>query len=212
MEVAVRDLTYPTSVAFDDDGGLYVAEAGFAYGDPVAPASILRVACDGPMSIVADQLGGPINDILRHNGRVYISHFRKISVLQPGGNVRDLVTDLPASGGHQNNQMSIGPYGKLYFGMGTVTNSGVVGLDNDRPARDIRLRGETFLTPQPNNVLSRQGSLTSLGSNLAYAMASIFNRDPSESMLVRTGAFQPFGVSGADVVPARSRRTARSCG
>jgi glucose/arabinose dehydrogenase len=209
VEVVMTDLTYPTSVAFDDRGNLYVAEAGYAYGDPVAPARILRVSPDGGMAIVAEQLGGPINDILWHNGRLYISHFGKISVRQPDGRVRDLVTDLPVSGGHQNNQMSVGPDGKLYFGLGTVTNSGVVGLDNaypfmslllwpdmrDVPAKDIRLRGETFLTPQPNNVMARQGRLVSLWRNLSYAMASIFSRDPDRSMLVRTGAFQPFGTS-----------------
>lgn len=214
VEVVVGDLNYPTSIAFDDRGSLYIAEAGYAYGDPVAPARILRVSPGGEMHIAADQLGGPINDILWHQGRLYISHFRKISALEPDGTVRDLVTDLPASGGHQNNQMAVGPDGKLYFGMGTVTNSGVVGLDNaypfmslllwpdlhDVPAKDIRLRGETFLTPQPNNVMARQGSLVSLWSNLNYAMASLFSRDRDSSMLVRTGAFQPFGVSGQEVV------------
>jgi glucose/arabinose dehydrogenase len=214
VEVVVSDLEYPTSVAFDERGNLYIAEAGYAYGDPVAPARILRVTPAGEMAIVAEQLGGPINDILWHQGRLYISHFGKISALEPDGTVRDLVTDLPVSGGHQNNQMSVGPDGKLYFGLGTVTNSGVMGLDNaypfmslllwpdlrDVPARDIRLRGETFLTPQPNNVMARQGRLLSLWSNLTYAMTSVFRRDREQSMLVRTGAYQPFGVSGARIV------------
>lgn len=216
-EVVVRDLDYPTSVTFDDAGNLYVAEAGFAYGDPVAPARVLRITPDGAIAIAAEQLDGPINDILWHDGRLYISHFRKISVLGGDGVVRDLVRDLPAAAGHHNNQMSVGPDGRIYFGMGTMTNSGVVGLDeaypfvglllwpdmHDRPARDIRLRGESFLTPQPNNVLARQGKLVSFWRNFSYAVASLFSRDRDRSMLVRTGAFQPFGVSGARVVPGQ---------
>src|SRR5437660_1702724 len=62
----------------------------------------------------------------------YISHRGKISSLE-GNVVRDLVTDLPSLGDHHNNQMAVGPDGKIYFGQGMVTNSGVVGLDNFLP-------------------------------------------------------------------------------
>lgn len=213
VEVVLSGLEYPTAVDLDEAGNLYVAEAGYAYGDPVAPARILRVSPAGEMAIVAEQLGGPINDLLWHDGRLFISQFGKISVRDPGGAIRDLVTDLPVSAGHQNNQLSVGPDGKLYFGLGTITNSGIVGLDNaypftslllwpdirDVPARDVELRGETFLTPQPNNVLERQGSLVSFWANLSYAVRSLFTRG-EESMLVRTGAYQRFGESGARVV------------
>lgn len=58
VEVVVQDLTYPSSVEFDGAGNLYVAEAGYSYGDLVAPARILRVAPDGGMAYVADQLNG----------------------------------------------------------------------------------------------------------------------------------------------------------
>ncbi|HWG83854.1 MAG TPA: PQQ-dependent sugar dehydrogenase [Deinococcales bacterium] len=219
VEVVVKDLEYPTSVETDEAGNLYIAEAGYAYGDPVAPARILRVAPDGKINIVAEQLRGPINDIMWHGGRLYISHFGRISALEANGTVRDLVTGLPATAGHQNNQMSVGPDGKIYFGMGTATNSGVVGLDEaypfmglllwpdvrDIPARDIRLRGVTYTTPHPNNVLARQGALTSLWSNLTYAVTSVFNHDVNNSMLVDTGAFQPFGHAGATTVKGETK-------
>lgn len=39
-EVVVTGLTYPTSVEFDDAGSMYIAEAGYSYGDELpAPAS-----------------------------------------------------------------------------------------------------------------------------------------------------------------------------
>jgi glucose/arabinose dehydrogenase len=217
VEVVVRDLTYPSSIEFDDRGNMYVAEAGYTYGDPVGPPRILRITPAGEIATVAEAnmgLMGPITGLLWHQGQLYISHFDKISALGADGVLRDVVTDLPASSGHFSSEMSVGPDGKIYFGVGAFTNSGVVGLDqawpflglalwpnmSDVPPRDIRLRGETFLTPHPNNVLARQGRLVSLWSNMRYVMASLFNRDREKSMLARTGAFQPFGVSGNRVI------------
>src|SRR4051812_47198595 len=54
VEVAVKDLSYPTSVEFDGHAGLYVAESGYAYGDPAAPARVLHITPDGRAEIVAD--------------------------------------------------------------------------------------------------------------------------------------------------------------
>jgi glucose/arabinose dehydrogenase len=123
------------------------------------------------------------------------------------------VDSLPSFGDHFNNEMAVGPDGKIYFGQGTASNSGVVDLSNaypfvwlllwpdvhDVPAQDMRLTGESFLTPQPNNVLARQGRLTSLWRNLTYAVTSVFNRNKNKSMLVRTRAFQPFGEHKREV-------------
>lgn len=55
-------------------------------------------------------------------------------MLQRDGRVKDLVTGLPSYGDHFNAKLSIGPDGKLYVGVGTATNSGVVGLDNVYPS------------------------------------------------------------------------------
>jgi hypothetical protein len=109
--------------------------------------------------------------------------------------------------------MTVGPDDKIYFGQGTATNSGVVGLDNaypyvwlllhpdvsDVPAKDIQLTNESFLTPQPNNVLSRQGRLVNLWRDVTYAVTSVFNRNRNKSMLIRTRGFQPFGEKSREV-------------
>jgi glucose/arabinose dehydrogenase len=189
VEAVLSDLIYPSSVEFDDQGRLYVAEAGHVYGDPSAPARILRVDGAGQIEVVADQLNPPITDLLWHDGRLYISHRGKISALSTSGAVEDLVTGLPSLGDHHNNQMTAGPDGKIYFGQGTATNSGVVGLDNflflwlphypqahDVPARDLRLTGEKWTTLNP----------MILGTT-------------EESKLAVTGAFQPFGKGAVDV-------------
>jgi len=58
-EVVLSDLTYPSSVEFDDSGNLFVAEAGYNYGDDAAPARVWRVTSEGARQVVADHLNGP---------------------------------------------------------------------------------------------------------------------------------------------------------
>ncbi|WP_207493801.1 PQQ-dependent sugar dehydrogenase [Aridibaculum aurantiacum] len=213
VEVFMKDLIWPSSIEFDENENVYVAEAGYVYGDPFAPAQVLRINPNGQITRFAEGFNGPITDLLWHKGRLYVSHKGKISAVGNDGAVVDLVTGLPSHGDHFNNEMSVGPDGKIYFGQGTATNSGVVGLDNaypyvwlllhpdvhDVPARDMRLSRESFLTPQPNNVLARQGRLISFGRDVSYAVSSVFNRSKNTSMLVRTRAYQPFGEKSRDV-------------
>jgi len=177
VEIVARDLTYPTSIEVDDAGRVYVAEGGFIYGDDIAPARILRLTRQGDWETIADDLNGPVTDLLWHAGRLYISHRGKISVLE-GKEVRDLVTGLPSLGDHHNNQMTIGPDGKLYFGQGTATNSGVVGVDNlkmgwparfpevhDIPAKDIRVTDQAFKGPDLLVLLASDGGGRSTSPN-----------------------------------------------
>lgn len=186
VEIALDHLNYPTSIDFDDEGNAYVAEAGMMDGDPVAAARVLKIAWKdgraGERKVLVDNLSAPVTDILWHQGKLYISHKGRISVFE-NGRVRDIVTGLPSHGDHSNNQLSIGPDGKLYFGQGSATNSGVVGIDNfmfgwmaydreahDVPARDIVLSGGSFSTPDPFRMLTEAKLST-----------------------VHTSAFQPFG-------------------
>ncbi|GAB63805.1 putative glucose/sorbosone dehydrogenase [Candidatus Jettenia caeni] len=191
VEVVMKDLVYPTSVEFDDKQNMYIAESGYSYGDPSAPARVLRVSPDGTIGIAANWLMGPVTDLLWYKGLLYISHRGKVSVLDSDGGIRDLITGLPSLGDHHNNQMTAGPDGKIYFGQGTVTNSGVVGLDNflylwlplyphicDKPARDVTLNGTKFVTINPFIMGGGKGTA-----------------------VVRTGAFSPFGEVSRKTVP-----------
>jgi glucose/arabinose dehydrogenase len=165
-EVVVTGLTYPTSVEFDETGSMCIAEAGYSYGDELPIPRVLRVRPEGDIEAVAEgePLLGPINDLLWHEGQLFVSHRDRISLLDTGGGMRDLITGLPSHGDHHNNQLSVGPDGKIYFGQGTLTNSGVVGEDNfkmdwlkkhldfhDIPARDTTLVGKTLESPNPLN-------------------------------------------------------------
>jgi glucose/arabinose dehydrogenase len=169
VEIVGRGLTYPTSIEFDDAGRMYLAESGYIYGDDIAPARILVRTRNGDWETIADHLNGPITDLLWHEGRLYVSHRGKISVLE-GNDLRDLVTGLPSLGDHHNNQLTAGSDGKLYFGQGTATNSGVVGMDNlkmgwlarfpevhDVPAKDIRVTDQGFESPDLLALLANEG-------------------------------------------------------
>ncbi len=186
VEAVLTDLTYPTSVERDDDGNLYVAEAGWVYGDVSAPARVLRLTPSGALSVVTEALVGPVTDLLWHQGRLYVSHRGAVSRIEPDGRVVDLVTGLPSEGDHSNNQLALGPDGKLYVGQGTVTNSGVVGMDNfllgwlqrypglhDQTPRTLALRRRRVITLNPFLLGGAQGSVW-----------------------VTTGPFAPFGEAG----------------
>lgn len=186
-EVAVRDLIYPTSIESDPAGNLYIAEGGYSYGDPFAPARILRVSPQGQLQVIARDLAAPVTDLLWHQDRLYISQAARISRIETDGSIRDIVTGLPSYGDHPQGQLAAGTDGKLYVGVGTVTNSGVVGVDNfvfgwltkhpqlhDVPARDIELHRSQFTTLNP------------------FVLAG-----GKEHSLVRTAPFRPFGAGAA---------------
>jgi hypothetical protein len=96
------------------------------------------------------------------------------------GEISPLVEGLPTLGDHFTGGPVIGPDGWLYFGVGTATNSGVIGKDNfdfgwvprypqfhDIPCEDIVLRGVNHTTP------------------------NLLTDDPDDEAV--TGAFVPFG-------------------
>ncbi len=178
IEAVVANLSIPTTAIFDGSD-LLVAESGFAN---TAPPRVLRIKPDWSVSEVASAgLEGPVNGLSMVNGQLYVSHKGKVSIVQTDKTLKDIVTGLPSDGDHENNQLALGPDGKIYMGQGTVTNSGVVGVDShifgwldkhpelhEIPCKDILLVGQNFET---ENVV-KQGS----------------------NEKVKTGAYKPFGT------------------
>lgn len=183
-EVVAKGFTYPTSVALDEKGQVYVAEAGYSYGPKTTAARVFLLGSTGIREI-AGGFEGPLNGIAIRDGRLYASQRGKITELDlKTKESKDLVTDLPSLGDHQNNDLLFGDDGALYFGQGTATNAGVVGHDNfvyawadrfpkfhDIPSRDLVLTGENY---RPLDL----GSVNPLDT------------EP-------TGAFSPFGTPQA---------------
>jgi glucose/arabinose dehydrogenase len=170
IEPVLWNLTLPSTVTFDDNGTMYVAESGYSYGEFKPIPRILKVdLLHNRTAVLVDRgLNGPITDIEfnKYNGVLYVSHRGVISAVDMRGHIKDLIVGLPSMGDHHNNQIAIGSDGRFYFGQGTVTNSGVAGEDSytygwlktspelhDIPCMDITLAGQNFnssnpLTPQ----------------------------------------------------------------
>lgn len=53
MEVVATRLNFPTACAFDDQGRLYVIEAGYSYGEVWSEPRLLRVEFTGTTSLQA---------------------------------------------------------------------------------------------------------------------------------------------------------------
>jgi hypothetical protein len=176
IEPIIWDLTLPTSVTFDNENNMYIAESGFVYGGLQPIPRILKVDNhNGNISILVDRkLNGPITDIEYYDGKLYASHRGIISTIQlDTGIVNDIITGLPSTGDHHNNQIAIGIDNRIYFGQGEATNSGIVGEDNfklgwlktapqfhDIPAKDISLSGQNFVTINPLTVESNDTATT----------------------------------------------------
>lgn len=159
VEAFAVGLSVPTTAIFDRND-LIVAESGFA---KTALPRILRIGSDGTVDEIASNgLVPPVTGLAMVSGTLYVSHGGKVSRVSPSGALSDIVTGLPSKGDHHNNQIVLGPDGKIYMGQGTVTNSGVVGIDShvfgwltrnpeahEVPCQDIVLIGENFETENP---------------------------------------------------------------
>lgn len=185
LELVADHLTYPTMVTFGDNGEIYVSEAGYSYGAATAIPRILQVFEDGSTKEIARLPDGPVTSIHHHNGAVYAIGGRDPAevwrVNPQTGEVQTVLTGFPVWGHHFTSELIFGPDGKMYFGIGTPSNSGVLGLDDyhsfgylsifpetrDIPGVDLVLVGQNFITDNP------------------------FTPDPNDKAL--TGAFKRFG-------------------
>jgi glucose/arabinose dehydrogenase len=160
-ELVTGDLNAPVHVCFDDEGAAYVSECGHKIE---SRPRILKVDVQtGERQVIYAEPDsrwfktGALTGSLWHDGALYFANTDRITRLGPDGLVEDIVTDLPGRGDHQTNYPVLGPDGKLYFGVGTATNAGIVGADNfayewlpkfptfhDVPAQDITLAGRNY--------------------------------------------------------------------
>ncbi|HVQ36443.1 MAG TPA: hypothetical protein VMS31_02865, partial [Pyrinomonadaceae bacterium] len=184
LETIAGGLSFPTSLAIDDDGGLYVAESGLPFGGAPPGGRIWRFDPSGRRTLLVENLRPPVNGLTLHEGRLYVSEGgspARISHFDLQGKNQTVILDnLPGPGNYHTNMVAFGPDGKLYFSQGAMTNTGIIGLDayelgwlrrlphgHDLPGYNIVLTG---LNVETRNPLS-----------------------PDEDAMVSTGAFVPFG-------------------
>lgn len=167
IEPVVTGLNYPTAVVTDEKDCVYVLEAGYSYGEDFAPPRLLRIEADGHATVIAvgEAKAGPWTGMSYHNGCFYVSEggelrgAGRVLCIGMDGKITTLVDGLPSMGDHHANRPVAGADGWVYFGVGTATNSGVVGPDNadfgwlkrfpqlcDIPPVDITLTGQNFLS------------------------------------------------------------------
>ncbi len=166
IEVVATNLDFPTGVAFDNQGRIYVTEAGYSYGDVVTTPRLIRIEPDGSHTVIAEGTNPPWLGVEFHNGVFYVAggHIDPGQILRitMDGKITRIVEGLPSLGDHHVNGPAISSDGWIYFGIGPATNSGVVGIDNfkkgwpyrypkfhDIPCKDIVLTGINFTTPNP---------------------------------------------------------------
>ena len=172
IEVFAEGLDTPSSILFTDHGDMIIANSGVTSGTP--DVLILR---NGTFESIARDFIVPIYGINYRNGEIYVSHRGIISVLDLFGNKRDIISGLPSYGDYSNSRVDFGPDGKMYFGQGTATNSGVVGTDN-------------LWVPNYSFFCDAAGSPIILnGQNYRTENALIAN----DHETIYTGAFSPYG-------------------
>ena len=150
IEVVSQGLTYPVDVTFDEEGTVYIAEAGgHTYGtkpEKAPNARIMKRTEDGKWEVVYDKvvpveaikkvafptkgklpegLIPPVTGVTFYEGKLYISHRSRYSTYDlETGEFKTIIDGLP-SWGEFLNAKPIFRDGKMYFFLSTQGNSGV---------------------------------------------------------------------------------------
>ncbi len=172
IDVYITGLDAPNSIVFDNNGDLIISESGYFSGEP----RIFRYHT-GEFQVISSDFIAPVTGMNMINRNLYVSNSSHISVVEPDGSKYEIISGMPSTGDYGCSKVVLGNDRKIYWGLGTATNSGVVGTDNpwiyncsqlcDSPGTYIILNGQNFET---QNVLVRSEETT------------------------LTGAFSPFGV------------------
>jgi glucose/arabinose dehydrogenase len=165
LELVDEGLSFPTSLAFDDNGTMYTAEAGLPFGGAEPGGRVWQHDAGGGRRLLASGLRAPVNGLTFHNGALVVSeggHPARLSRLTLDGTLSPLLEGLPGPGNYHTNMTAVGPDGKLYFSQGAMTNSGIVGLDSyeigwlrrlphahDLPGYAVELIGANVETTDP---------------------------------------------------------------
>ncbi|MDQ4078395.1 MAG: superoxide dismutase family protein [Chloroflexota bacterium] len=204
IEKVVGDLTYPTALSWDDQGRMFVAEAGGGLNpEQLAPSRILRIEPGQATEVVNLTDKGVVASVVGltwHDGAFYFTHRNAgdltgaVSKVTLDGAVTPLFSGIiDSKAEHQINDIKVGPDGRMYVTVGPATNAGVVGPDlapwvmqspdlHTTVCQDIVLTGRNFRTPDFRTM-----------------------DDPNDMTV--TGAFVPFGTvtTPGQVIPGTDK-------
>lgn len=173
----ITNLTAPTAITWDNDGTVIVAESGEDGSEPQilgwkAGKQITIYPSDRRIPFSPFQPGfeiyGPVTAMVSQHHFVYVAHRDQdgrgvITRFDFQGHHLTLIADIPSFGDYGLTDLAVNEKEhRVYFGVGSATNSGVVGLDNilegwvkrhpnfcDMPAVEIHLLGLHFQTKNP---------------------------------------------------------------
>lgn len=185
LQTVAEGFTAATALAVDPEGRVYVADRGsrgrevrISRIDPATGERVEVYPVDRrPLFGLFDsrfRLYGPVGGMAFRNGELFVSArdanadglivaFSLADWHAEMPPMRTVVGELPARGDHGVTDIGLHPTtGRLYFGLGSATNSGVVGVDNwsvgwlkqhagfhDRPLVDLKIGGYRFDTEDP---------------------------------------------------------------
>lgn len=162
--VVLSGLDFPTSLAFDGGGGIYVAESGLPFAGAKPGGRIWLLSDSGQRTLVAENLAPPVTGLCWHEGSLYVSEggAGRISRIDSDGSRTVIVDGMPGPGNYHTNMTVVGPDRKLYFSQGAMANLAIIGLDayelgwlkrlphaHDIPGFDVVLAGTDVTTPNP---------------------------------------------------------------
>jgi glucose/arabinose dehydrogenase/plastocyanin len=163
------------------NGDVYVLSSGFGgfeAGAKPGPVEIWKISPTGQSIKLYSNSTTPglvpvaLGIAAKDDDTLFVNDGDGLKRVHKDGSVQLLVR-LPNLGDHANDHIAFGPDGKLYWGEGSATNSGVVGADSqdvtgwlkkhpdvrDIPCTDITLNSVNF---QSKNVLSSDATATTM--------------------------------------------------
>ncbi|MCY7329893.1 MAG: PQQ-dependent sugar dehydrogenase [Saprospiraceae bacterium] len=189
IEAVATDLTFPSGITFDEQDRPYIVEAGYSYGEVWTEPRLLRLESGNKLTTIATGAkNGPWTGVEFYKGDFYVAEGGqteggKILRIDKDGKFTTLIKDLPSLGDHHTNGPAIHD-GYLYFGIGTATNSGVVGLDNedfgwlkrhpdfhDVPCGDVTLSGQNYFSDNPTT--PQTGDRATTGAYVPFGQATL---------------------------------------
>jgi glucose/arabinose dehydrogenase len=162
-------LNYPSSMAWDASGRLYVLES-HTVAIPTLDVKVMRLGARGDLEKFdlhgsGVPTGHQAIGLTFHDGWMYLSHEQEdgkwgVSRFRTDtGETEPVLRGLRGDGDHNVNYLVFDRSGALYFGVGSATNSGVIASNDpvnqkwlekrpqmhDVPCRDLTLTGQKFV-------------------------------------------------------------------